>query len=47
MAVDTIPELAGVEGSIVILEHFNINVGDHWSEDLEAFWYEVRKLVFL
>jgi len=41
MAVDNIPELAGVEGSIVSLEHFNINVGDHWSEDLEAFWFEI------
>ena len=44
MAGDNIPEIPGVEGSVVSLEHFNINVGDHWSDDLEAFWFEVRNI---
>jgi len=44
MAGDNIPEIPGVEGCIVSLEHFNINVGDHWSDDLEAFWFEGRNI---
>lgn len=38
---NSIPELQGVQGTIVSLEHFNINVGSDWSDDLEAFWFEI------
>ena len=46
MSVDakTIPELPGVAGSpLVSLEHFNVNVGEEWNDDLQSFWFEVRK----
>ena len=42
----TIPDLPGVEGSpLVSLEHFNVNIGVEWNEDLQTFWFEVNKLV--
>ena len=40
----TIPDLPGVEGSpLVSLEHFNVNIGVEWNEDLQTFWFEVNK----
>jgi len=42
MDEETIPELPHIEGSpLVSLEHFNINVGAEWNDDLQAFWFEV------
>jgi len=43
MAVEkkTIPELPGVDGSLVSLEHFSVNVGVEWNEDLQTFWFEI------
>ena len=39
-----IPKLPDVEGSpLVSLEHFSINVGEEWNEDLQSFWFEVRE----
>ena len=44
MSADTIPDLPGVEGSpLVSLEHFNVNIGVEWTEDLQTFWFEVNK----
>ena len=44
MAVEkkTIPELPGVDGSLVSLEHFSVNVGVEWNDDLQKFWFEVN-----
>ena len=44
LGTKTIPELPDVEGSpLVSLEHFSINVGEEWTEDLQSFWFEVRE----
>jgi len=38
---EALPELPDVEGTLVALEHFNINIGPEWTEDLESFWFQV------
>ena len=39
---DLIPNLPHLEGSpLVCFEHFAINVGEEWTEDLDNFWFQV------